>query len=252
MGLSGTITEGRPWFGIALLGLVLVFMMAAAIGAHRWKSDLAVVHVRPEGNRLMTDDDVVKLAAIPGHARLFDVDLQAVRQRLLKSPFINRVTVRRNVPDEVTLEIEERVPVAALSTDRMFLLDAEGVVLPAVRIGEAGDLPLITGAVPSAECVPGKRIAAPAVRDALTLLDMARSVSDECYSRISDVAVDGGENLILHTSEFGVPVIVRREDLASQMAKFDGFWRSIVYPRGAANLQYVDLRFEDNVVVRWN
>jgi cell division protein FtsQ len=252
MGLSGTITGGRPWFGIALLGTVLTVTVVAAIGAHQWKSDLAVMHVRPEGNRLMTDEDVVKLAAIPGQARLFDVDLQAVRARLLKSPFINRVTVRRNVPNEVTLEIEERVPVAALSADRLLFIDAEGTVLPSVRIADAGDLPLITGAVPAAECVPGKRITSPAVRDALVLLDMARSISDECYRRISDVAVGTGETLILHTSEFGVPVIVRRDDLASQMAIFDGFWRAIVYPRGAADLQYVDLRFEDNVVVRWN
>ena len=252
MGLSETLTGRRPWFGITLLGAVLVATLVVAVGAHRWKSDLSVVHVRPEGNRLMTDEDVVKLAAIPAQTRLFDVDLQAVRGRLLKSPFIDRVTVRRNVPDEVTLEIEERVPVAALSADRMLFIDAEGIVLPSVRIADAGDLPLITGAVPAAECVPGKRITSPAVRDALVLLDMARSISDECYRRISDVAVGTGETLILHTSEFGVPVIVRREDLASQMAAFDGFWRAIVYPRGAADLQYIDLRFEDNVVVRWN
>ena len=78
------------------------------------------------------------------------------------------------------------------------------------------DLPVITGAVPAAECVPGKRITSPAVRDALVLLDMARSISDECYRRISDVAVGTGETLILYTAEFGVPVIVRRGDLASQ------------------------------------
>jgi cell division protein FtsQ len=252
MGLSETIAGGRPWFGVALLGAVLVFTMVAAIGAHQWKSDLSVVHVRPEGNRLLTDEEVVKLAAIPTEARLFDIDLQGVRQRLLRSPFVDRVTVRRNVPNEVTIEIEERLPVAALSVDRMLLIDAEGIVLPSVRSADAGDLPLITGAVPAAECVPGKRIASPAVRDALVLLDMARSISDECYQRISDVAVGTGETLIMHTSEFGIPVIVRREDLASQMAKFDGFWRSIVYSRGAADLQYVDLRFEDNVVVRWN
>jgi cell division septal protein FtsQ len=252
MGISTMLTGHRPWFGVTLLATVVVLTMVAAIGAHRWKADLTVVHVRPEGNRLLSDEDVVALAAIPKKERLFDIDLQAVRRRLLKSPFIEQVAVRRNVPNEITLEIEERIPVAALSADRMLFIDADGVVLPSVDIGEVGDLPLITGAVPAAECVPGKRITAPPVRDALLLLDMARMVSDECYRRISDVAVGPGENLILHTSDFGVPVIVRREDLATQVSKFDGFWRTVVDPRGAADLQYVDLRFEDNVVVRWN
>jgi cell division protein FtsQ len=252
MGMLENITGDRPLAGAVLLGAVLVFTIAAAVGARLWRSDLPVTSVRPEGNLLVPDEEILKLAAIPKDARLFDVDLSAVRQRVRRSPFVDRVSVRRNVPDEVTLEIEERVPVAVLATHQMYLVDARGMVLPSVKTGKAGDLPLITGAVPAAECVPGKRIASPAVRDALLLLDMARAISDDCYRRISDVSVGGGETMIVHTSEFGVPVIVHRGDLASQMAKFDGFWRSVVYPRGAADLQYVDLRFEDHVVVRWN
>jgi cell division protein FtsQ len=252
MGLSHAVTGSRPWFGAALLGAVVVGVLAAAIGAHRWKAELTAVRVRAEGNRLMSDEEITALAAIPKQARLFDVDLQAVQRRLLTSPFIEGASVRRNVPDEVTIEIDEREPVAALSTDRMLLVDAAGTVLPSVRLAETGDLPLITGAVPAAECVPGKKIVSPAVRDALLVLDLARAISDECYRRISDVAVGTGDYLILHTSEFGVPVILGRDDLAGQMVKFDGFWREIVYPRGAANLQYVDLRFGENVVVRWN
>ena len=69
------------------------------------------------------------------------------------------------------------------------------MVLPSVRIGDAGDLPLITGAVPAAECVPGKRMhICPRYATPWTLLDMARSISDECYRRISDVAVGAGGN----------------------------------------------------------
>jgi cell division septal protein FtsQ len=252
MGMLDTIAGDRPWAGAALLGVVLVFLIVTSIAAHAWKSELPLTGVRSEGNRLVASEELLKLAALPKSARLYDIDLSAVRQRVRRNPFVEQVSVRRDVPGDVTLAVQERVPVAVLASDRMYLIDAAGTVLPPVRAGEAGDLPLITGAVPQAECVPGKQIASRAVRDALLMLDMARAISDECYGRISDISVGEGETMIAHTSEFGVPVIVRREDLASQMAKFDGFWRSVVYPRGAAGLQYVDLRFEDHVVVRWN
>ena len=46
-------------------------------------------------------------------------------------------------------------------------MDADGIVLPSVRIADAGDLPLITGDVRRRSCVPGKRITSRDVRDAL-------------------------------------------------------------------------------------
>ena len=37
-----------------------------------------------------------------------------------------------------------------------------------------------------------------------------------------------------------------------KLVKLDGFWKEIVYHRGPNDLDYIDLRFADQVVVRWN
>ena len=41
-------------------------------------------------------------------------------------------------------------------------------------------------------------------------------------------------------------------DAAAKLVKFDGFWKEVVVHRGPDELVYVDLRFEDQVVVRWS
>jgi len=47
-------------------------------------------------------------------------------------------------------------------------------------------------------------------------------------------------------------VLFGRGDVAGKMVKLDAFWNEFVHERGAQELQYIDLRFDDQVVVRWN
>jgi cell division septal protein FtsQ len=57
---------------------------------------------------------------------------------------------------------------------------------------------------------------------------------------------------VLFTAETGVPVVLGRGDIAVKLVKLDGFWKQIVMQRGATQLKTVDLRFADQVVVRWD
>jgi len=51
---------------------------------------------------------------------------------------------------------------------------------------------------------------------------------------------------------WGVPMIFGRGEIAMMLVRLEAFWNDVVHERGSDNLQYVDLRFDDQVVVRWN
>ena len=57
---------------------------------------------------------------------------------------------------------------------------------------------------------------------------------------------------MLYTAEGGVPVLFGRGNSASKLVRLEAFWNTIVRERGTASLQYIDLRFNDQIVVRWN
>jgi len=99
--------------------------------------------------------------------------------------------------------------------------------------------------------VPGRRLTLPAIREALTLLAMAQRYDDGLYRRISEVNIDASGDMTLFTSEAGVRVLFGHGEAPAKLAKFDAFWTTYVQHQGAAALEYIDLRFEDQVVVRW-
>lgn len=237
--------------GAVLMTLLVVILIGAAVLANMWKSDLKVASVTVEGNSIITEKEIRTQAGINNESKLFDIDLFAVRKRIEQNPFIRTASVNREVPGRIAIQVEERVPIAAVVLDKIFYFDAEGYVLPPTRSENIFDLPVLTGSLQRSELVPGRRYSTTNVQDALTILRMAQQVSDQLYRRISEVHVEADKDIILHTAEFGVPVIFGRGDTAEKLVKFDTFWNEFVLHHGAHELRFVDLRYRDQVVVRW-
>jgi cell division protein FtsQ len=247
-------TPRTRWGTVVLVGgtaLLVVLLGTAVVAANAWKRDLRVTGVRCEGNSILADSVLVRLAAVPRGVRLYSVDLGAVRKRLRTQPYVRDVVVTRDHPGTVLLEVEERVPVAVIAGDPMLYVDEEGVVLPPARSELLFDLPVLTGALAAEPVRSGARLTGPGAREALTLLAAARGIGEELSRKISEFHLTPEGEVVAYTAEGGVPVAFGKGDGIEKMVKFDAFWRDIVHRRGVHGLEYVDLRYADQVVVRW-
>ena len=251
MAKAGSAGSRDSW-GIIVLVVLFVLAVGAGLAAHNWKGDLRIARISIEGNKIVRETDILALAAIPKGARLYDVDIRSARLRVLQNPFVRHASVTREAPDGIIIYVVERSPVATLALDKMLAIDSEGVVLPSVMLTGVFDLPVLTGDLPAAECTPGHRIQARAVQEALEILVTAREVSEDLHRLISEIHIDGENDIVLYTSEAGVPVVFGRGSVPQKLLELDGFWKQIVAARSASDLASVDLRFADQVVVRWN
>ena len=242
----------RSFGGPLLMIGLLIVVVVAVVWANSWKSDLRIADVRVNGNAIVNETDILTLANIKPQQRLYDVDLSAAQRRILQNAFIKYATVNREAPNRISITVQERTPIAAVILEKIEYLDADGVVLPAARSENIFDLPVLTGAFQPGEFVPGKQLTRDDVKEALGILATAQQIGDELYRRISEVHVDVDKDILLYTAEFGVLIVFGHGDAAVKLVKFDGFWKDIVHHRGARELAYIDLRFEDQVVVRWN
>jgi len=242
----------RTGWVVLLTGLLAVGIAWVAVTANGWKHDFRVCRLRTEGNIFVPDSDIIRAASIPKNGRLFDVDLNAVRRRVEQNPFMKRVSVAREIPDGIAIIVTERKPLAVLVTDRFLYVDPEGYVLPPVRTAQVIDLPVLTGDIPVAECAPGRQIQSRRLRGALEILATAERIGDDMYHMISEVHCNADSTYELFTTDGGIPVAFGSGDVALKLVTLDGFWKQIVMQRGAAQLRTVDLRFADQVVVRWD
>ncbi|MHB1050599.1 MAG: hypothetical protein ACYC09_11000 [Bacteroidota bacterium] len=54
---------------------------------------------------------------------------------------------------------------------------------------------------------------------------------------------------VMYSFETGIPIIFGKGDAAKKMVKLDAFWQQFIRNNETADIQYIDIRFEDQVIV---
>lgn len=107
---------------------------------------LVVRNVYAEGRRMTPERSLVgALEHIMGQPILV-VDLDEVRERLQRLPWVRSVTVRRQFPDAILARLEEHRPLALWrQRDMLHLVDGEGSVIAIDDLRPFVRLPLLAG-----------------------------------------------------------------------------------------------------------
>ena len=84
-----------------------------------------------EGNAYYTDNEILLMGGCETGKNLFwGIDSKKIRSRLQQDAYMERVEVRRKLPDTVKITVTERAQVAAIAYgDRYVVIDAAGIVL---------------------------------------------------------------------------------------------------------------------------
>jgi cell division protein FtsQ len=231
---------------------LLVVVVGLIVSANLWKTSLRVQRVTVEGNRIVETAEIMQLVRIQKNTQLQDIDLTAVQKDILSHHFIKDAVVERDLPATLKITITERLPLAIVNSAEILYLDEDGVVLPHSISKQLFDLPVLSGISPEIALAPGGTINNPDVHEALQILATSKLVSKELYHLISEVQLRSGGDIVLYAAEWGVPIIFGRGDIANKLVRLEAFWNDIAREKGSQRLQYVDLRFDDQVVVRWN
>jgi cell division protein FtsQ len=165
--------------------------------------------------------------------------------------YIKDAMVERNLPNSIHIQVVERVPIAIVNRSETMYLDENGVVLPRSISHRLFDLPMISGISASEPMVLGSIINQPDVIEALQLLTTMKTVNRPMYHNISEVQVRNGGDIVVYSAEGGVPIIFGRDEMPNKLVRLETFWNTIVRTRGTQLLQYVDLRYQDQVVASW-
>jgi cell division protein FtsQ len=232
-------------------GVLLTAAAGTVILANIWKANLVVEEVTVSGNSIIEPQEILELVQVHSGSAMYDLDLLVIEQRVLGHPYVQHVVVERNLPSTIHVSIMERQPLAILTGRTLRYVDRDGIVFLNPISRDLFDLPVITGLPASAPIRPGTTIADADLAEALHILETSKRVGGGLYYLISEIRVRNGGDLLLYTTDGGVPVIFGRGHAARKLVAFETFWSTTVAERGSQALQYVDLRFDNQVVARW-
>lgn len=265
----------RMWLSLMLRALAAVSISGAILLAGYGGCYLlyhsphfAVKEVRVRGMHRVSEASLraraVGEAGVLG-ANLFSVNLSEVRRALLAEPWLKSVTLRRELPTTLSVEVEEHVPAALMSLDALYLVDETGTAFKRAAPEEYDGLPVLTGIGRTAyqfEPELSQRNA----RFALSVLGRFRAQPGR--PPIGEVHMDRFAGVTLYT-EKGVAIRVgsvgsvgvgagagtgegeKAGELEERLARFDTVWKALRKSPQPPLMLFLDNRAHpDHVTVR--
>lgn len=239
-----------PWRAVRVVVSVLLVGYAAyrAVNLVVSASTLQVRHIQVHGTTRLSPGEVQTLMEGLRGSSILTADLEMYRRRLLKSPWVAEVALRRVLPSTVDVYIRERRPMALSRLGaQLYLVDRQGIV-----IDEYGpqykefDLPIVDGLVraPHANdpALDERRadLAARVIDAVSQRRDLARRLSTIDVSDLRDaVVLLDNDTALLHLGDDRfVDRLQSYVDLAPTLRD------------RVPNIDYVDLRFDGRLYVR--
>ena len=211
-------------------------------------SPLQVNRIAVRGNVRLSSGEVQALTDGLRGSSILLANLESYRRKLLESPWVADVALRRVLPSTVEVFVSERRPVGLCRLgDDLFLVDRQGTVIDQFGPKYAEfDLPIIDGLVRAPDA--GK-----------PTIDPARA---ELAARVID-ALSGRRDLAKRVSQIDVrdvrdAVVLLEDDPALLHVGDDRFLERLqayldlapTLRERVPEIDYVDMRFEERVYVR--
>ena len=231
--------------------MLIAIAICLVFGANVWKSSLRIKQIKIDGNRIVGENEIIQLTQIQMNTLLYKIDLTAIQRNVMSHHYIKDAVVERSLPNSIHIQVAERIPIAIVNRPETLYLDESGMVLPRSISHRLFDLPMISGITESESLALGSIIKQPDVIEALQLLATMKAVNRPMYHNISEVQVRNGGDIVAYSTEGGVPIIFGRDEMPSKLVRLETFWNNIVRTRGTQLLQYIDLRYQDQIVACW-
>jgi len=244
--------EDQPTHGkrVYLYFALLMIVILSVFGVKStWQKHVPVKQVSVEGLSVISKDEIVRLMKLPPNVPMYELDLTSIQRNILTNSFVKRVVIQRDAPSTMRVIIEERVPSAILLANDMFYLASDGTILPYIASSKTYDIPVISGVDSLNGIKTGQKLFNADIREALEIIEASKLTSENISHSISEIRLRKGHDLVLYSFETGVPIIFGKGDAVKKMVKLDAFWQKFIQNNETKDIQYIDIRFDDQVVV---
>lgn len=203
-----------------------------------------VSNVTLGGNDALSENQLLDWLG-PIHGKnLFTFDLSLASQRLAEHPWVLSASVQRKFPQEIQIEVTERIPFARVKFKKTFLMDNFGVILSEEK-PEYRHLPLIVQSdkSPKPENFSGNKVI-----QGLKTMHYFNKLSFFENNPLDTAELKGSARIIFSTRKRDMRIQMSMEALKEGFKKFMIVLDTL--EDNDMNIQMIDLSFNNQVVIR--
>lgn len=126
--------------------LVMVGLVYGSMELKRFLSSspqFAIRKVEVLTKNAADNEELVRLAGVTPGTNVFSVDLEEIRRRIERDPWVHDATVVRALPNKIQVTYRPQEPKAILGAESMYYLNSEGVPFYRVQKGDSLAFPLV-------------------------------------------------------------------------------------------------------------
>ena len=245
---------------------LIVAVVVVIFFANKWRNNIFFDKITVKGNYTLTKEEVLKAANLKADSviNLQELNIVFLQDRICKHPEIKRASVSKNPPDELIIEIVEKRPVAILNTGReLKLVDEELEVFSFKNFEKLYDLPVINGIRPEVIQNIEKGEKSEELQLGVYFVLSAMKKSKLIFSQISEVNMSDSNKVIVYSNENNTPFYFPRfpekniisdssyqKLINDKLTLFKKYYDKIYADSKGKNVGYVDLRFNNQIVVK--
>lgn len=249
-------------FSLALL--IAIVVVSSVVLANKWKADSNYDKIIVKGNVTVTRDEILEIARLKDSSAFSEeLSLKIIQDRILRHPEIKKAFVTKNPPSELVIEIVEKRPLAVVNLENEIkLIDEELEVFPYKNVNKIYDLPVISGIKLSSKESQTLKLTSQEIRTAMFIIMNTYLKNKILYNSISEINFSDLSAIVVYTNEVPFPCYLPREGesitnkdyqktLLNRLVFLNNYLRQIYPDNKDKKINYVDLRYSNQVVVKY-
>jgi cell division protein FtsQ len=246
----GPLARWVPWRVARWVGATLLVAYGGYRGATLvlHASSFQVRHIEVHGNVRLSSGEVQAIVEGLQGTSILTADLRAYRRRLMDSPWVASVAMRRVLPSTVEVFVSERRPIGLCRMGAvLYLVDAHGTLIDEYGPQYAEfDLPIIDGLVRSPDS--GQPVIDEERADLAARVIEAIAPHKGLAQRVSQIEVRDPHDAVVLLQNDPALLHLGEDHFVERLQSYIDLAPAL--HQRVADIDYVDLRFDERVYVR--
>jgi len=236
---------------LSILGLVLVTLAGLLSYSFAKSPFFDIKEINVTGNTTVSIDEIVALSGLKIGSNILQYSNARLEERITNQPFLRMVQVRRILPNRIDIKVVERIPMTVISAEEKYLiLDEYGYCLSEVSpsTAESWSLPGIRCSPAAIDLKPGEQSVDKGVLAALTFMS---KLDPFFLENVLEIDAPTAEKLAVINRDGLYVLFGQPEDLEKKLQKYEELLIKNAATCNADTLEYVDLRYDTQITLKW-
>lgn len=232
--------------------LFIAFILYLAVLARKFEPEYRVQKIIITNNDIIPDEMIYEFISIKNSEELKEIPAKTIVDRVEKIPYVEKAEGKFIDLHTFQVIVTEIEPFIMMITEKgSFIISKDGKILPDDKRLKVFDLPILT--IANSKSVKSLTVSSNReIENAFkTFLNIHRT-DNALFEVISELNINQNSDLVLYLTKPKGKILIGKTLDKVKVLYLSEFWRNVILKNSNADYDYIDLRFEDQIVVKTN